>query len=428
MSAESENKKAVVVGAGLAGLATAVRLVDAGLSVRVFEATDHAGGRCRSFYDRKLGRMIDNGNHLVLTGNRSVAAYLAEIDASDRLIAAREAVLPFVDISSDLRWRIAMNDGLAPWWVLSPSRRAPDTSVSDYLSGVGLALAKPGATVAEAIRARGPIWDRFWEPMTLAVLNTTPERGSAQLLWAVLWETFARGGAQARPMFAPEGLGTALVEPAVAKLAQSGAPIRYGAALRGIEIVDERVARLQFDEEDIAVDADETVVLALPPSRLRNVAPFVDAPEDLAAIVNAHFTLEDPSLLANAPAILGVLGSKTHWIFVRDGMASLTISAADALGVSEAPSDELLPLLWAETRDALGLPARTQPAAGRILREKRATFDQSPAGVRRRPAARTELANLVLAGDATDTGLPATIEGAVRSGHRAAALVQSKHA
>lgn len=428
MSTKVENRKAIVVGAGLAGLAAAVRLVDAGLSVRVFEATDHAGGRCRSFYDRKLGRVIDNGNHLVLTGNRSVATYLSEIEAADRLVAAPEAVLPFVDISKDLRWRIAMNNGPAPWWVFTPSRRAPDTSIRDYLSGVGLAFAGAETTVAQAIRARGPIWDRFWEPLTFAVLNTTPERGSAKLLWAVLWETFARGAAQSRPMFAPEGLGTALVEPAAAKLARAGADIRYGAALRDLEIADDRVARLRFDDADIEVGPDEAVVLALPPSRLKHVAPFVDAPEDVAAIVNAHFTLDDPALLAGAPPILGVLGSKTHWIFVRDGMASLTISAADALGHSETPSDELLPTLWAETRDALGLPKDAQPAAGRILREKRATFDQSPAGVRRRPSARTEVANLVLAGDATDTGLPATIEGAVRSGHRAATLVQTGRA
>lgn len=421
-----------VVGAGLAGLAAAVRLARAGRPVRLYEATDHAGGRCRSFYDPRLDRVIDNGNHLVLTGNRSVRAYVDEIGAAGMLRAAETATLPFVDIASGERWRIAMNAGPIPWWVAAPSRRAAGTRMSDYTAGIGLAFAGSETTVADAIKVRGPAWERFWEPMTLAALNTPPERGAAKLLWAVIRETFAKGASASRPMFAPKGLGEALVAPALSTLATHGVEPRYGAVLKAIEVAGEGVAALVFADGRIPLKPGDQVILALPPSRLRAVLgdalPHIDPPEDRSAIVNAHFVPEDPRLLDDAPPIIGVLSSKTHWVFVRDGVASVTISAADALGLAEAPSDELLPTLWDETRKALGLPGDATLAAGRILREKRATFDQSPAGVKRRPKQTTGLSNLTLAGDATDTGLPATIEGAVRSGHNAAAITERSFA
>ncbi len=118
-----------------------------------------------------------------------------------------------------------------------------------------------------------------------------------------------------------------------------------------------------------------------------------------------------------------MLSSTAHWIFRRGDVVSVTVSAADALGVDGHDSEKLIAAIWEETRRALGLATGTPYLAARINKERRATFDQSPAGVAKRLQPRTALTNLFLAGDATDTGLPATIEGAIRSGERAAALV-----
>jgi len=96
------------------------------------------------------------------------------------------------------------------------------------------------------------------------------------------------------------------------------------------------------------------------------------------------------------------------------------VSASDALGLDTIAGADLMPGLWAETRAALGLGRDCTYVGARINKERRATFDQSPGGTARRPGAATPLSNLVLAGDATDTGLPATIEGAIRSGETAA--------
>ena len=413
-----------VVGAGLAGLTAAIRLTEAGRRVILHEAQAHAGGRCRSFHDARLGREIDNGNHLVLSGNAAVARLLATTGAAGRLVAEPEAGFAFADLATGQRWRVSLNAGPLPWWIAAPGRRIPDTRAGDYLGAARLGLAGPGATVAQAIGARGAIWTRFWEPLTRAAINTVPERASARLLWRVLRETFLRGAAHARPMLAPGGLGAALVAPAVEWLSARGAAPRFGRMLRAVEREEGRAAVLRFSDGEERLGPGDRVVLALPPSRLRAVLPEADPPEDACAILNAFFVLPGAgaAIAARQPPILGLLGATTHWIFRRGDVASLTVSASDALGLDREDPATLLPRLWDETRRALGLPDEMQYVAARLNKERRATFDQSPAGEARRPGARTALANLWLAGDATDTGLPATIEGAIRSGETAARL------
>src|SRR5439155_1329418 len=120
-----------VVGAGLAGLAAALRIGDAGANVVVHEAAGQAGGRCRSYVDNALGIKIDNGNHLVLSGNHATLRYLARIGAADRLTGPAEAEFPFVDLAQKQRWLLKPNSGRVPWWIFAKTRRVPETGVAD---------------------------------------------------------------------------------------------------------------------------------------------------------------------------------------------------------------------------------------------------------------------------------------------------------
>ena len=121
----------------------------------------------------------------------------------------------------------------------------------------------------------------------------------------------------------------------------------------------------------------------------------------------------------DTPCIVGLIGGVGHWLFVRDDVASVTVSAADPLAADDG--EAIATRLWRDVSAALGIERRTVPV-WRVVKERRATFAQTPDGARRRPRSPTALANLFLAGDWTDTGLPATIEGSVRSGNTAAAL------
>jgi squalene-associated FAD-dependent desaturase len=407
-----------IIGAGLAGLSAAVALTTQGQEVVVYEAADQAGGRCRSYDDAKLGRRIDNGNHLLLSANKAALTYLERIDARDSLIGPEQARFAFVDLAGGKRWELHPGRGGLPLWLLSTRRRVPDTRLSDYLvDGWRLATATRDATVGERLRRDGPLWERFWRPLVVAALNTAPEEASAALLWRVVKESFLRGEAACRPLMARDCLASSLVEPAIAFLTERGGQVRLNRRVRDLTFTDKRLTALYLADETVELPPGDAAILSVPPAVAAQLLPGLDPPEEVSAIVNGHFLLSDAAerswhTITDLP-ILGLVGGAVDWIFLREGVASVTISAADALATRG--NDELAALLWRDVATALGLADEPLPAH-RIIKEKRATFKQSPAQLRKRPSPATDYENLFLAGDWTDTGYPATIESAIRSG------------
>ena len=408
-------KKATVIGAGLAGLAAATHLAARGANVVLFEAAGQAGGRCRSYFDSGFDGVIDNGNHLVLSGNHAIHAYLERIGASASLTGPVKALFDFVDLKTGTRWTLQPNDGPLPWWVTSAARRVPGTSAGDYAAYAKLLFAGRGKTIADILPCEGPLWDRLMRPFLLAALNTEPREASAQLAGAVLKETLAKGGQAYRPRIATPTLASAFVEPALKFLSARGADIRFNQRLRAITF-DRRAAQaLEFPDATIPLSPTDAVILAVPPWVAKDLVPNLPAPDQYRSIVNAHFRFPAP---LGVPTILGVIGGTAEWIFSFADRISVTVSAAEA--IVDRDRDELAEILWADVAKALDIPAALPK--WQIVKEKRATFAATPAQDAMRPISETGWRNFILAGDWTDTGLPATIEGAVRSGETAAAL------
>ena len=406
-----------IVGAGLAGLAAAVRLADAGRCVILYEAAPHAGGRCRSYFDAELGCRIDNGNHLLLAGNNASLDYLERIGARGTLKGPPEAVFHFIEVATKQRWTVRPNRGVLPWWILSPTRRVAETRATNYFAALALRRANPSATVAAVLDREQRLFRRLWEPLAVAALNTSAEQASAILFWKILSETLGRGGRACRPLLPRVGLSETFVEPALARLRAQGAEIRFGARLKALGLEANRVSDLVFDTGSIRLVSGDAVVLAVPAPIAARLVPALTVPDLYSPIVNAHFRCNSPEA---APFFVGVVGGSAEWIFRKRGVLSVTVSAADR--IVDSAASELCELFWRDVALAFQLPAFPVPPA-RIVKERRATFLASPEQLKRRPGQMTRWSNLLLAGDYVDTGLPATIEGAIRSGFAAARLV-----
>lgn len=406
-----------VVGAGLAGLAAAVELTGAGRRVVLHEAAPHAGGRCRSYFDTELGCRIDNGNHLVLSGNDSTLDYLERIGALGTLEGPAEAVFPFIDVATNQRWSVRLNNGAWPWWILIPNRRVPETRAIDYCAALALRRVDPSATVTAALNPDRRLFRRLWEPLVVAALNTRAERASAVLFWRFLSETLGRGGMACRPLVPRVGLSETFIEPALARLRVDGTQVRFGARLKALTFEPNRVSELVFDRDTVRLGGGDYVILAVPAAIAARLVPALTVPDLYSPIVNAHFRC-NPS--DGAPFFTGVVGGTAEWIFRKREAFSVTVSAADRI-VDDRSSD-LRRLFWQDVALAYQLPVHRVPPM-RIVKERRATFLATPEQLKRRPAQATAWSNLLLAGDYVDTGLPATIEGAIRSGFAAARLV-----
>jgi squalene-associated FAD-dependent desaturase len=414
------SKTAHIIGAGVSGLAAAVRLSNAGYQVHVHEATQQAGGRCRSYFDTQTGLTIDNGNHLVLSGNSHVINYAKSIGTEAGLVGPARAQFAFADVKTGKHWQLDLGDGRIPTWLFDASRRVPDTSVGDYFALTPLIWAGNDKLVGDTIKCEGVLYDRLVQPLLLAALNVDPPEGSAGLAGAIVRETLLAGGQACRPLIARSGLSDVLVEPAIELLRKKGAGVHFGHELRGYTMAGERVSELKFGEGDvIALGADDVVVMAVPAWSAKNLLPGVKTPTEMRAIVNAHFNYVPPA--GHAP-IIGVVGGIVEWLFAFHNRLSITISNADRF--VNTPREEFAQQIWDEICKVSNIQAPLPK--WQIVRERRATFAATPAQNALRAGTRTDFKNLFLAGDWTDTGLPATIEGSIRSGDRAADMALGK--
>lgn len=432
---------ALVLGGGCAGLAAATALAARGASVRLLEARRVVGGRSRSWIDPATGDVEDNGQHLILACYGEFLEFLRRTGGIGEIAFQERGSIVMLEPGGracrfspgplppplDLLWGLLrlrgfpLGDALAAARLLRDLRRpesGPDRTVDGWLAELGQS--------AEARR-------RFWDPLVLATLNLPAERAPRSLLAEVLRRSLLGGRGASRIGFPRRGLGRLIVEPALRLLERRGSAVLAGSP----------VAALQWDPagrfsgartRDGELHRAGAAVLAVPHDEaarlLAGRAGGIDEGRASALgaspIVATHVWFDRE---VSTHPMAGLIDSPVHWVFDRarvggaraPGYLALVTSAAD--GMVRQAGEQLRQVAMDELRRFFPRARHAAIRRVRVLKERRATPAFGPDHGRLRPEARTEVPNLFLAGDWTATGLPATLEGAATSGHRAAALL-----
>lgn len=454
---------AIIIGAGFAGLSAATSLAEAGARVLVLEGRPGLGGRASAFRDPETGERVDNGQHILMGCYEETLAFLGRIGAADRVQwqtglslsmidrQGHESVLKLPAVAAPLH----LLGGVMAWGALGWSERLSVLRVGSALrgatgrSGDGTPKAVPNIgpegvpnstrredheTVREWLERHGQaprLCDLFWEPLALAALNQCIDQAAARYFVVVLEKMFADPNAAALVLPAVP-LDEMYAEPAREWLQDRGHEVRTNAPAR-VEIDDGRVRGVRVRDEQIAAPvvistapwyAFGSLFDALPPA----LAGIASNAERLGSLPIVTVNLWFDRAVMREP-LVGLPGRTFQWVFDRRAIVGgstshLSLISSGAEAIVALGNDRLIAMALGEVREALPAARSATLRRGLAVREKQSTFSLAP-DAPPRPSCDTPIGGFYLAGDWIDTGLPATIESAVVSGHRAAARVVS---
>lgn len=440
----------VVIGAGFAGLSAAVRLASAGLKVAVLEQGPRLGGRASAFTDKATGERVDNGQHVLFGCYRETYAFLRAIGAETLAPLQPRLSLPMVDESGRLA-ELRCPNLPPPWHLLAGLMTWRALSLADRIAvlRVGRMLRRAGAQGVERIESDVPpelsvtewldrlgqpkaVRDWLWHPLTLAALNQSADTAAAAPFVRTAAQLFGPRVDDSAVGLASVPLDEMYADPAVRYIEARGGTVSLKSPatvvvggdgqLRGV-----RTPELMFEAAHVISSVPWHAFADIwetgPPTALGAVGRAAAAMES-SPIVTVNLWLDGTVL--NRPFI-GLVDAPVHWVFdkaaiVGERAAHLAVVTSGANQLAAVDNVEATRVTTEALSRVLPQMSRRKVLRSVVVREQRATFSLTPGGPPR-PRSETDLAGFYLAGDWTDTGLPATIEGAVVSGHRAADLV-----
>lgn len=432
----------VVIGGGFAGLRAAVGLADAGIRVTLVESRAGLGGRARSFEDPASGEIIDNGQHLFLAGYRQTIQFLGRLGTAERLVFQDRLRVSFLRPGGK-RSLLICPAAPAPWHLVLGLCRLGSLSLADKISlgRVARAVSRFSADGKNAVdldqlsvekwltqmgqseRSR----KTFWRPLAIATLNEDPAKASALGLVSVLKTLLFAPWSHARLGLPAVGLSQLYADAAQKILQEQKGTVLLNSPVDRFEVEESRVSAVVLaNGQRLHASA---FVSALPPHVLCRLLPTSLIERDAAfrslkefrtsPIVSMNFWFDRP---ITEDGFVGFTGTRiVQWLFRKPTHVSLILSAAH--GLIDRPNPELVEAALADLKDCFPGAREARILRSQVVREREATVSLTVDTHRIRPGPVTSISNLFLAGDWTATGLPATIESAVASGHTAANTV-----
>jgi hydroxysqualene dehydroxylase len=430
-----------VIGAGFAGLSAATALTEAGARVVVLEARPGLGGRASSFRDPETGEQVDNGQHILMGCYDETLRFLARIGAADRVRWQSSLAVSVIDRrghESTLRLPAAppplhLLGGVFAWDALTWRERLSVLRIGGELRSSADSPRHSG-TVREWLVRHGQaekLCELLWEPLALAALNQSIDHAAARHFVVVLQKMFGPDPAAASLLLPAVPLNELYAEPARLWLVQRGSDVRVNAPAH-VRFTGDRISGVRVRDEQI----DAPVVVAAVPW-FAFAALFDQAPAALAETIRHATDLGNSAIVTvnlwfdgqviDKP-LVGLPGRAFQWVFdkgaiVGNGTSHLSLVSSGATNITTETNDEIINRALSELREAIPAARTATLRKASAVRERRATFSLSP-GAPPRPHTKTAIEGLLLAGDWIATGLPATIESAVVSGHKAARAVE----
>ena len=426
----------VVIGGGFAGLSAATALAEQGVRVLVLEARPTLGGRATAFTDPATGERVDNGQHVLVGGYHETFTFLRRLNTAADVYVQPDLHIDVIDRAGRLSSLkcpplpppLHLLGGVIGWKAIDWRDRAALVHMRRIEDGPS------GETVRQWLvrhRQTPRLIELLWEPLAVAALNQAIDDASGASFAAVLRRMFTRNRRDCALGLPLKALDDLYASPARSYVEQAGGEVRVNAPARvtGAEGAMVRGAMVRVRDETISTKAIicATAWYALPavfPDRPAVLESLLQAAETTAAspIVTVNLWFDRP---VTTHTFVGLPGRAMQWVFDKrailgEASSHLSLVSSGATALVGQTNQELVDLALRELTQALPAVRGADLRRAVVVREKRATFSVAP-GQPRRPQVETPIPGLFLAGDWIDTGLPATIEGAVISGHRAAA-------
>ena len=437
-----------IVGGGLSGLSAAMELVLQGVHVALFEQSPRLGGRCYSYPDKKTGDIVDNGQHVLLGAYKHTLRYLEIVGTRDSLKKQPTLLLPlhhpvkgFTELKlPSLPRPLHLTAGMLKFKLLSLKERR-------QLLNVGVALRRWNARLEEELssltvsewliqlKQSRVAQECLWYPLAVSIMNEVPQHASALLFGRSLKAAFFGSTSDASILLPTIGQSELYVDGAERILRHKKAKIFMNAEVSTLEVLHSNVKGVRLKNGTCCFAG--AVISAVPyfgvkkiiPPNFHHTVPFSNVELfQSSPIVSLHLWFDAEFMEAD---FTGLIGKRLQWVFNRRrimgsrgrGSSYLSAVVSGAHDIVDLSKTRLVQIACEDLKDVFPAYARAKLLHSVVIKEKRATFSPTNETEPFRPAAETPIRNFFLAGDWTDTGLPATIEGAILSGVNAAKII-----